>query len=133
MTSSWSFICQLFVPVFESHQKSRFLTVLRSVSVVSAPINLMIAILLSVRYQQLRIKMFSITQLYIYYSIATCLGLYYEDSQAIVYKHFTFKFNNCPIRCDLFCLLHFCRQLYMFRLLTPIISSWYSCNYSFWY
>ena len=29
--------------------------------------------------------------------------------------------------------LHFCRQLYMFRLLTHIISSWYSCNYSFWY
>jgi hypothetical protein len=21
----------------------------------------------------------------------------------------------------------------MFRVLTPIISSWYSCNYSFWY
>jgi len=32
-----------------------------------------------------------------------------------------------------FSLLHFCRQLYMFRLLTPIIRSWYSCNYSFWY
>ena len=31
-----------------------------------------------------------------------------------------------------FSLLHFCRQLYMFRLLTPIIRSWYSCNYSFW-
>jgi len=42
-------------------------------------------------------------------------------------------FNNCPIRCDLFSLLHFCRQLYMFRVLTPTIRSWYSCNYSFWY
>jgi len=30
-------------------------------------------------------------------------------------------------------LLHFCRQLYMFWVLTPIIRSWYSCNYSFWY
>ena len=29
-----------------------------------------------------------------------------------------------------FSLLHFCRQLYMFRVLTPIIRSWYSCNYS---
>ena len=43
------------------------------------------------------------------------------------------EFNNCPTRCDLFSLLHFSRQLYMFRLLTPIIRSWYSCNYSFWY
>ena len=43
------------------------------------------------------------------------------------------EFNNCPKRCDLFSLLHFCRQLYMFRVLTPIIRSWYSCNYSFWY
>jgi len=32
-----------------------------------------------------------------------------------------------------FSLLHLCRQLYMFRMLTPIIRSWYSCNYSFWY
>jgi len=29
------------------------------------------------------------------------------------------KFNNCPTRYDLFSLLHFCRQLYMFRVLTP--------------
>jgi len=43
------------------------------------------------------------------------------------------EFNNCPTRCDLFSLLHFCRQLYMFQVLTPIIRSWYSCNYSFWY
>ena len=43
------------------------------------------------------------------------------------------KFNNCPTRCDLFSLLHFCRQLYMFRVLTPIIRSWCNCNYSFWY
>jgi len=31
------------------------------------------------------------------------------------------EFNNCPTRCDLFSLLHFCRQLYIFRVLTPII------------
>ena len=43
------------------------------------------------------------------------------------------KFNNCPTRCDLFGLLHVCRQFYMFRALTPIIRSWYNCNYSFWY
>ena len=43
------------------------------------------------------------------------------------------EFNNCPTRCDLFNLLHFCRQLYMFRVLTPIMRSWYSCNYSFWH
>jgi len=44
-----------------------------------------------------------------------------------------FEFNNCPTRCDLFSLLHFCRQLYMFRVLTTIIRSSYSCNCSFWY
>jgi len=43
------------------------------------------------------------------------------------------EMNNYPTRCDLFSLLYFCRQLYMFRVLTPIIRSWYSCNYSFWY
>ena len=32
-----------------------------------------------------------------------------------------------------FSLLYFCMQLYTFRLLTPIIKSWYSCNYSFCY
>ena len=42
------------------------------------------------------------------------------------------EFNNFPTRCDLFSSLHFCRQLYMFQVLTPI-RSWYSCNYSFWY
>ena len=43
------------------------------------------------------------------------------------------EFNNCPRRCDLFSLLHFCRQLYMFRVLTSVIRSSYNCNYSFWY
>ena len=43
------------------------------------------------------------------------------------------EFNNCPPRCDLFSLLHFCRQLYMFRVLTPITRSSYNHNYSFWY
>jgi len=40
--------------------------------------------------------------------------------------------NNCP-RCDLFSLLHICRQLYMFRVLTSIIRSSYNCNYSLWH
>ena len=42
------------------------------------------------------------------------------------------KFNNFQTRCDLFSLLYFCRQFYMFRVLTPIRSS-YNCNDSFWY
>jgi hypothetical protein len=33
----------------------------------------------------------------------------------------------------LFSLLYFCRQLYMFRVLKPIIRSSYNCNYSFWH
>ena len=50
----------------------------------------------------------------------------------VVQKKKLFLFNNCPTRCDLFSLLYFCRQLYMFRVFTPIIKSSYSCNYSFW-
>ena len=43
------------------------------------------------------------------------------------------EFDDCPTRCDLLSLLHLCRQLYMFRVLTPNIRISYSCNYSFWY
>ena len=43
------------------------------------------------------------------------------------------EFNNRHTRCDLFSLLYFCRQLYMFRVLTTIMRSSYNCNYSFWY
>jgi len=43
------------------------------------------------------------------------------------------KFNNCLTRCDLFSLLYFCGQLYMFRVLAPVIRSAYNSNYSFWY
>jgi len=42
-------------------------------------------------------------------------------------------FNNYSTRSDCIQLLHFCMQLYIFRVLTPIISSSYSCNYSFWH
>jgi len=43
--------------------------------------------------------------------------------------------NTINIRQDttVFSLLYFCRQLYMFRALTPIIRSSYNCNYSFWH
>jgi len=50
-----------------------------------------------------------------------------------VHASWIFYFNNCPTRCGLFSLLHFCRQLYMFRVLTPFIRSSYNCIYSFWY
>jgi len=36
--------------------------------------------------------------------------------------------NNATV----FRFLYFCRQLYMFRVLTPNIRSSYSCNYSLW-
>ena len=32
---------------------------------------------------------------------------------------------------NVFSVLYFCRQLYMFRMLTPIIRGSYNCNYSF--
>ena len=64
------------------------------------------------------------------------LILIYNKNTCILYtwvRASWIEFNNCPTRCDLFSLLYFCRQLYMFRVLTPIIRSLYSCNYSFWY
>jgi len=33
----------------------------------------------------------------------------------------------------IFSLLYFCRQLYLFWVLTPIVRSLYNCNYSFWH
>jgi hypothetical protein len=83
------------VPVFEGHQKSGFLTVLRSVSMLFARVTLMIALRPSFRYQQIRIQMFSITQVYIWYGLATCFGPDYDDNQAIVYEHFTFICKSC--------------------------------------
>jgi len=66
--------------------------------------------------------------------IGKARSAYITSSPLVTAKRLTvFQFNNCPTKCDLFSLLHFCRQLYMFRVLTPIIRSWYSCNYSFWY
>jgi len=38
------------------------------------------------------------------------------------------KFNNFPTRYDLFSLLHYCRQLYMFWVLIPIIRRSYNWN-----
>jgi len=45
------------------------------------------------------------------------------------------KFNLITVQQDatVFSFVHYCRQLYMFRVLTPIIRSSYNCNYSFWY
>ena len=69
-----------------------------------------------------------------------CFGSLPDKFKAImasantIWQHFIYMDPcKCPTRCDLFSLLYFCRQLYMFRVLTPIISSLYSCNYSFWY
>ena len=65
------------------------------------------------------------TQLFgIYHKVGFYIhgSVHHESNLAIVQQDAT-----------VFSLLHFCRQLYMFRVLTPIISSWYSCNYSFWY
>ena len=68
--------------------------------------------------------------------LTACHSFYPQLSYCILYtwvRASWIEFNNCPTRCDLFSLLHFCRQLYMFRVLTAIIRSSYNCNYSFWY
>ena len=74
-----------------------------------------------------------------------------ETEDILIRSNFTIKFNLLQTNqkpaywillriliifqqdATVFSLLHFCRQLYMFRVLTPIIRSWYNCNCSFWY
>jgi len=60
----------------------------------------------------------------------------------IVFELLNASYKLCNIVLDLvivqqdatvFSLLYFCRQLCMFRVLTPIIRSSYNCNYSFWH
>jgi len=61
---------------------------------------------------------------------------HFRSSKWSFSKTFTLKHRNHPFlnlmifqqNATVFNLLHFCRQLYMFRVLTPIIRSWYSCN-----
>jgi hypothetical protein len=53
--------------------------------------------------------------------------------QILPQKEVNLYLLNVQQYATVFSLLHFCRQLYMFRVLTPIIRSWYSSNYSFWY
>ena len=62
-----------------------------------------------------------------------CSCGYANTPYCYVTRTLSLLLNNCPTRCGLFSLLYFCRQLYMFRVLTPIIRSSYNCNYSFWY
>ena len=75
---------------------------------------------------------------------STCFGQTYCPSsgvlimysqQLVFYIHGSVhrESNLITVQKDatVFSLLHFYRQLYMFRLLTPIVRSWYSCNYSF--
>ena len=63
--------------------------------------------------------------------LTACKNVQYNTIQYNTIHHYTghlssmhlgyvlAEFNNCPTRCNLFSLLHFCRQLYMFRVLTP--------------
>ena len=68
------------------------------------------------------------TRVSVIYSEVTLLSILYTWVRAS-----WIEFNNCPTRCDLFSLLYFCRQLYMFRVLTPIIRGLYNRNYIFSY
>ena len=50
-------------------------------------------------------------------------GSVHRESYLIIYQQ----------DATVFSLLYFCRQLYMFRVLAPIIRSSYNCNYRFWH
>jgi len=68
----------------------------------------------------------------------TCIYLqYFESYPGILYtlvRASWTEFNNSPKLDETYSVYYtFCRQIYMFRLLTPIIRSWYSCKYSFCY
>jgi len=59
------------------------------------------------------------------------VGLHYINNHES--DHLPFFLAIVKQKCDLFSLLYFCTQLYMFRVLTPIIRSSHNFNYSFWY
>jgi len=61
------------------------------------------------------------------------LTLYTENKSVPGLINPKFLFIIAQQDATVFILLYFCRQLYMFRVLTPIISSSYSCNYGFWH
>ena len=70
----------------------------------------------------------------------TCV---YQNPWKKLYKLFFFYIHGSVHResnliivqqdATVFSLLYFCRQLHMFRVLTPIIRRAYNCNYSFWH
>ena len=78
-----------------------------------------------------------------YCDILRCMNIIFRES-VVMYVKVTKSIKLMKSKCifdliavqqdaTLFSLLYFCRQFYMFRVLTPIIRSLYSCNYSFWY
>ena len=62
-----------------------------------------------------------------------CICTWIKGMRKTVWKYRESNLITVQQDATVFSSLHFCRQLYMFRVLTPIIRSWYSCNYSFWY
>jgi len=81
--------------------------------------------------------MVSATYSLFFYFMEVTVNLIIHNGLGEIYTHGSVhhEANLITVQQDatVFSLLHFSRQLYMFRVLTPIIRSWYSCNYSFWY
>jgi hypothetical protein len=63
--------------------------------------------------------------------------IWVQKIQYLLDSHACFIFTSIGITVQqdatVFSILHTCRQLYMFRVLTPIIRSSYNCNYRFWH
>ena len=80
----------------------------------------------------------------LYFALLTLTKLPHTQAHKSVRMRMTFFYvhgsvhresNLLTVQQDatVFSLLYFCRQLYMFRVLTPIIRSSYKCNYSVWH
>ena len=119
--SIYAEIFQVMLSFIFTHQNSVCIFFFLINATCPIPFNLLHAIRPSLKYWIRRTK--CVASRYALLSRLICLLL-------LRYKYL---FYNCPTRCDLFSLLHFCRQVYMFRVLTLIIRSSYNCNYSFWY
>jgi len=75
----------------------------------------------------------NVTGLAIIFLVISWMVSFLLVHHSLLTKHKIFNLITVQQDATVFSLLHFCRQLYMFQVLTPIIRSWYSCNYSFWY
>ena len=82
---------------------------------------------------QLKIHVIHYSSIVFELYLIKCICTWIKGLRKTVWKYRESNLITVQKDATVFSSLHFCRQLYMFRVLTPIIRSLYSYNYSFWY